>query len=65
MTLRELLEKMKNELLKRKQQLALDLIDGRVSDFESYQRNVGKAEGLMDAHQVIDDIYEKLDKEDE
>jgi hypothetical protein len=35
------------------------MIEGRISDFESYQKHVGIAE------EIIDDTMKKLDKEDE
>jgi len=41
------------------------LIQGRVSDFESYQKNVGIAEGLEQASEVINETLNKLNEEDE
>ena len=40
------------------------MIEGRISDFESYQKHVGIAEGLTQASEIIDDTMKKLDKED-
>jgi|TARA_R100000935_G_scaffold1952_3_gene5881 hypothetical protein len=36
-----------------------------VSDFESYQKNVGIAEGLEQASEVINETLNKLNEEDE
>ena len=41
------------------------MIEGRISDFESYHKHVGIEEGLPQASEIIDDTMKKLDKEDE
>ena len=41
------------------------MIEGRITDIESYQKHVGIAEGLTQASEIIDDTMKKLDKEDE
>ena len=41
------------------------MIEGRLSDFESYQKHVGNAEGLIQASEIINETMKKLDKEDE
>tara|TARA_R110000824_G_scaffold161859_2_gene337365 strand:+ start:1113 stop:1238 length:126 start_codon:yes stop_codon:yes gene_type:complete len=41
------------------------MIEGRISDFSQYQKNVGIAEGLTLAQSTIDDVFKKLDREDE
>jgi len=40
------------------------MIEGRISDFESYQRNVGIAEGLQQASEIIDETLNKLEKDE-
>ena len=40
------------------------MVDGRVSDFNAYQKNVGIAEGLMQASEVIRETLKKLNEED-
>lgn len=65
MTTKELLERIKLELQTRKSQLAIEMIEGRISDFNHYHKSVGIAEGLMQAHAVVDGIIEKIEKEDE
>ena len=61
----DLLQKIKKNLKEKKLEIAESMIEGRLSDFESYQRNVGIAEGLQQASEIIDDTMKKLDKEDE
>ncbi len=41
------------------------LVQGRISDFESYQKNVGIAKGLEQASEVINETLNKLNEEDE
>ena len=41
------------------------MVEGRLSDFESYQKHVGIAEGLSQASEIINETIKKLDKEDE
>jgi len=41
------------------------MIEGRISDFHSYQRDVGIAQGLEDACIIIDETLTKLDEGDE
>lgn len=48
-----------------KRALANEMIQGRISDFNKYQKNVGIAEGLTVAQSTIDDVLKKLDREDE
>ena len=48
----------------KKLELAKGMIEGRISDFESYQKYVGIAEGLSQASEIIDETMKKLDKED-
>lgn len=41
------------------------MIEGRISDFNQYQKNVGIAEGLKRSINTIDDVFKKLNREDE
>jgi hypothetical protein len=41
------------------------MVEGRLSDFESYQKHIGIAEGLSQASEIINETMKKLDKEDE
>ena len=41
------------------------MVEGRLSDFASYQKHVGIAEGLSQASEIINETMKKLDKEDE
>jgi CRISPR/Cas system-associated endonuclease Cas1 len=65
MTVTDLLNQIKKNLKERRLEIAESLIQGRVSDFESYQKNVGIAEGLQQASEVINETLNKLNEEDE
>jgi len=65
MTIKELLNRVKLELQERKNQLANEMIEGRISDLNHYHKSVGIAEGLMISQDVIDETLEKIEKEDE
>jgi hypothetical protein len=41
------------------------MVDGRMSDFSSYQKNVGIAEGLMQASEIIRETIKNINEEDE
>jgi len=40
------------------------MVEGRMSDFQSYSRNVGIAEGLEQASALIDETMKKMNQED-
>jgi len=40
------------------------MASGRMSDFEAYQRNVGIAEGLMQASEIIRQTIKDLNEKD-
>ena len=65
MTIIDLLEKMKKTLEDQRKNLANEMVQGRISDFNQYQKNVGIAEGLKIAENTIDDVFKKLNREDE
>tara|TARA_R110000796_G_scaffold85570_1_gene185608 strand:- start:1778 stop:1975 length:198 start_codon:yes stop_codon:yes gene_type:complete len=61
----ELLKKIKSNLREKKSAIAEKMIEGRVSDFQSYQKDVGIAQGLEDACVIIDETLTSLDEGDE
>jgi hypothetical protein len=65
MPVKELLEKIKKELLARKNQIATEMVDGRMSDFTHYQKSVGVSEGLHLAAEILDEISKKIEKEED
>ena len=64
MTVTDLLNQIKKNLREKRLEIAESLIQGRVSDFESYQKNVGIAEGLEQAFEIIGETLKKLEKDD-
>ena len=64
MTTIELLKAIKRNLREKKSAIAEKMIEGRESDFESYQKDVGIAQGLEDACAIIDDTLKQIDEED-
>jgi hypothetical protein len=64
MTTIELLKLIKRNLREKKSAIAEKMIEGRESDFESYQKDVGVAQGLEDACVIIDETLKQLDEED-
>jgi len=40
------------------------MVDGRISDLNAYHKNVGIAEGLMQASEVIRETLKKINEED-
>ena len=65
MTVTDLLNQIKKNLKERRLEIAESLVQGRVSDFGSYQKNVGIAEGLEQASEIINETLNKLNEEDE
>jgi len=41
------------------------MVEGRMSDLQSYHKQVGVAEGLQQAIEIIDDTLKKFNEEDE
>jgi|TARA_R100000781_G_scaffold62467_1_gene39662 hypothetical protein len=41
------------------------MVEGRMSDFNTYSKNVGISEGLEQACEIIDEMIKKLNEEDE
>ena len=61
----DLFNQIKKNLQKKKLQIATDMVDGRMSDFNSYHKYVGLAQGLEDACGVIDDTLKQINEGDE
>ena len=61
----ELLKKIKQNLRQNKSAIAEKMIEGRETDFHSYQKDVGIAQGLEEACVTIDETLTKLDEGDE
>jgi hypothetical protein len=61
----ELLKRIKNNLREQKSAIAEKMIEGRETDFQSYQKDVGIAQGLEDACAIIDKTLTDLDQGDE
>jgi hypothetical protein len=65
MTISDLLQQIRNNLEKRRLEIADGMLRCRMSDFEAYHKNVGIAEGLEQAADVIHDTIKNLNEEDE
>jgi len=65
MTVSDLLQQIRNNLEQRRLEIADGMLRGRMSDFEAYHKNVGIAEGLEQAADVIHDTIKTLNEEDE
>jgi hypothetical protein len=61
----ELLKAIKKNLRQKKSAIAEKMIEGRETDFHSYQKDVGIAQGLEEACVTIDETLTKLDEGDE
>ena len=60
----ELLKRIKKKLREQRSALAEKMIEGRETDFHSYQKDVGIAQGLEEACVIIDETLTKIDEED-
>ena len=65
MTVSDLLQQIRINLDKKRLEIAESMVDGRVSDFNSYNKNVGIAEGLMQASEIIRETIRSVNEEDE
>tara|TARA_R100001244_G_scaffold76997_1_gene61040 strand:- start:719 stop:916 length:198 start_codon:yes stop_codon:yes gene_type:complete len=65
MTVTDLLQKIKDNLEKERLEIAEKMVLGRETDFESYQRDVGVAEGLQRSSDIIDKTLKNFNEEDE
>jgi CRISPR/Cas system-associated endonuclease Cas1 len=64
MTTSDLLQQIRKNLEKRRLEIAEGMVDGRMTDINAYHKNVGIAEGLMQASEVIRETLKKLNEED-
>jgi len=60
----ELLKKIKSNLREKKSAIAEKMVEGRETDFQSYQKDVGIAEGLSQASDIISETMKKINEED-
>jgi len=65
MTVPDLLDSIKSSIKTQKLAIASDMVEGRMSDFSTYYKNVGVAEGLEQACEIIDDVLKKINEGDE
>jgi|TARA_R110000796_G_C14265567_1_gene400539 CRISPR/Cas system-associated endonuclease Cas1 len=65
MTVSDLLQQIRKNLEKRRLEIAEDMVDGRMTDINAYHKNVGIAEGLMQASEVIRETIKNINEEDE
>ncbi len=56
---------LKKKLQEQKTALASDMVEGRMTDYNGYTRNVGIAEGLQRSCDSIDEFIKQLNEEDE
>jgi hypothetical protein len=47
----------------RKAEISENMVQGRMTDFESYQKHVGIGQGLEESCAIIDETLKQLDKE--
>ena len=64
MTVTDLLNQIKKNLKEKKLEIAESMVQGRLSDFESYQKSVGIAEGLEQASEIINETLKKLEEDE-
>ena len=64
MTTSDLLQQIRKNLEQRRREIAEGMVDGRMTDFNAYHKNVGISEGLMQASEVIRETLKKLNEED-
>ena len=64
MTVTDLLQQIKKNLKEKRLEIAESLVQGRISDFESYQKHVGIAEGLEQASEIINETLKKLEEDE-
>lgn len=65
MTVSDLLQQIRKNLDKQRLEIAESMVDGRMSDFSTYQKNVGISEGLMQASEIIRETIKNINEEDE
>jgi|TARA_R110000803_G_scaffold58302_2_gene116528 hypothetical protein len=65
MTITDLLQKIKDNLKRERLEIAEKMVLGRETDFGSYQKDVGVAEGLQRSSDLIDETLKNFNSEDE
>ena len=65
MMVSDLLQQIRKNLDKQRLEIAESMVDGRMSDFSTYQKNVGISEGLMQASEIIRETIKNINEEDE
>ncbi len=61
----DLLKQIKKNLLKKKAEIAEIMVEGRISDFQAYHKNVGIAQGLEESCEIIDETIKQINIGDE
>ncbi len=61
----DLLKQIKKNLLKKKAEIAESMVEGRISDFQAYHKNVGIAQGLEESCEIIDETIKQINIGDE
>lgn len=61
----DILNLIKKNLQRNRAEIAETMIDGRLSDFQSYQKNVGIAQGIDLSCSVIDETIKQINIGDE
>ena len=64
MTTADLLQKIKKNLERERLAIAEKMVLGRNTDFLSYQKDVGIAEGLSQASDIISETMKTINEED-
>jgi hypothetical protein len=64
MTTADLLQIIKKNLERERLAIAEKMVLGRETDFLSYQKDVGIAEGLSQASEIISETMKKINEED-
>ena len=59
----DILRLITKKLKERKQQIANEMVEGRMADFNQYHKNVGISEGLEQSCEIIDETLKQIDKE--
>ena len=61
----ELLQIIKKNLKTKRSAIAEKMIDGGESDYQSYIKDVGIAQGIEDACAIIDETLKEINREDD
>jgi len=64
MTVSDLLQQIRKNLENKRLEIAESMVDGRMTDLNAYQKNVGIAEGLVQASEIIRETLKNINEED-